>query len=704
MRIFIGHMAPDGEENNLKVSIAASHFSNNLLKGGFFDRAYSILPPFVKGRRSKSELQSEHFSTTYSLLRRLPGRLTLIAPVWEQIRLFFSIPRRSHVWLYNVTMLNYILVRLLEWFKPSVRVYPIVLDFTPGQPHGESILKMINRCAGRISLTNYEGISKRNFACLPGVVPPASGIIQEKKPEARRVFLLSGQLSDNIAMLPTVIKAFRRVPEAELHITGKVSDTDGIKDMIGDAGNIIYHGMISNEEYSRLLNETIMFQLSTRNPSYPENMCNFPSKIIEALLNNLAVVSTIHYPQIEGIKYFHVGSTEDGIVEGLRQILSMPDSELKNYLNQADKVRHRFSTSVWNETMTSIERPYDMVYLSNTPSFYKINLCEALTAKGKKVLLVLYGYGSEAVNRTLNNTAHNGSTTSTDYEFLHDGDSNKRNEAGVFMKLISLMRHIDTRKCFYSGWLSSEYNIYSFLSPKAKNVMICESSIYETSMTGVKGRIKRAIINRMSAILPSGIPHEEIFKRIGFKGVMHNTGSVGIFHKPGHGTFTAHTPLRFIYVGRLVDVKNLDVLIRTFNRNGLPLTIVGDGEKAQELKALAHDNIRFTGFIDNDKLGNVYQEHDVFILPSKSETWGLVVEEAIYWGLPVIVSDRVGANIDMVKNLGTGEIFEHRSTESLQNAIDRIKVNYPVYKKAVENVDFDERDRQQVDAYLKILS
>lgn len=343
---------------------------------------------------------------------------------------------------------------------------------------------------------------------------------------------------------------------------------------------------------------------------------------------------------------------------------------------------------------------YDFVYLTNTPSFYKLNLCNEICRKGHSVLIVLYGYGSEAVNTSLNK---DNSEYLFDFYFLHDGDANKRSKWQTFIRLVKLMGRVSASRVLYSGWLAPEYNMYSFISPKRKNAVISESTVYDISMTGLKGLIKRAIIGRMSAALPSGKPHIEFFRSVGFKGQIEATGSVGIFHKAARQPKAQHYPLRYIYVGRLIDVKNVGMLIDEFNATGRPLTIVGKGELESELKAKARPNISFTGFIDNDILGEVYQAHDVFILPSYYEAWGLVVEEALYWGLPVIVSDRVGSAKDMVEELGTGLTFKSKDAESLHSAILKMEENYNTYQNAAASIDWQQRERRQVDAYLKLL-
>lgn len=207
----------------------------------------------------------------------------------------------------------------------------------------------------------------------------------------------------------------------------------------------------------------------------------------------------------------------------------------------------------------------------------------------------------------------------------------------------------------------------------------------------------------MGAALPSGKPHKELFTSIDFQGRINMTGSVGIFNKGPRKLAIKNSKLKYIYVGRLIDVKNVTLLIELFNQNSKSLTIVGQGILETKLKSMANSNIQFMGFIENNCLGKIYSEHDVFILPSKYEPWGLVVEEAIYWGLPVIVSNRVGSAIDMVKDLGTGCIFQSEDIDSLRLAVEDIESNYETYKKAVMKVNWDKRDKQQIEAYTSLL-
>ena len=343
---------------------------------------------------------------------------------------------------------------------------------------------------------------------------------------------------------------------------------------------------------------------------------------------------------------------------------------------------------------------YDFIFLTNTPSFYKINLCNQI-AQTHTLLLILYGYGEEAVNTPLESNEH----YKFDYIFLHEGDSNKRNKMKTFIRLIQILSKIEYKKILFSGWFVPEYNLYSFISPKNKNCVICESSSRESHFTGLKGWIKKRIINRMSCALPSGELQREIFDNINFNGQISKTGGVGIFNKLTYypSERIINTEKKYLYVGRLIDCKNLYFLINEFNKSGKSLTIVGDGVLANELKSIAKPNINFTGFLPNEKLKEIYLTHDVFILPSITEPWGLVVDEALYFGLPVIVSNQVGSSIDMVSNLNTGVIFNFDNPDSFQNAIHNIELDYQKYRTNVSKIDFNQRDIKQVEAYTSLI-
>lgn len=347
MRIFVTHIAPPDKVQKLGISIAATNFSYNLIRGGIFDKIYSVLPSFVKNIDSKS-VSDKTIMIPVSWLRRTP--LSTLGAIFEQLKIFLSIPKNSNVWFYNLSALNAVIIKLLKKFKPSVKIFVIVLDYTPGELKSEKWLPLINGCDGRILLSNSRIFNKYNSYCLPGVVP----LNNPKWPVIEKIsmdFLISGQLSEQISLLSKLLKVFSKIPKARLHITGNLNKE--IQYFISKSSNIVYHGNLNYDEFLTVMH-SCPFLLSTRDPEMPENNCNFPSKIIEGLLHNRIIISTIDYPQLKDIRYLKVEAEQ--LSNDINQIIKMSDSELCPFANQANSVRTLFNTDVWNNTMTLIEK------------------------------------------------------------------------------------------------------------------------------------------------------------------------------------------------------------------------------------------------------------------------------------------------------------------------------------------------------------
>ena len=107
-----------------------------------------------------------------------------------------------------------------------------------------------------------------------------------------------------------------------------------------------------------------------------------------------------------------------------------------------------------------------------------------------------------------------------------------------------------------------------------------------------------------------------------------------------------------IQVSRLIPVKAIEVTIEavarasTMTDRQLVLVLVGDGPERQALELRARKagiDARFLGFLEGDDLVDAYAVGDVSVLLSRRETWGVVINEAMAAGLPIIATDRVGA-------------------------------------------------------------
>ncbi len=131
----------------------------------------------------------------------------------------------------------------------------------------------------------------------------------------------------------------------------------------------------------------------------------------------------------------------------------------------------------------------------------------------------------------------------------------------------------------------------------------------------------------------------------------------------------------FLIVSRLVPYKRIDLAIKTFNKLGLSLKIVGTGSELAKLKAMAKGNIEFLGNLTDGELVSYYSECRALIFPGV-EDFGLTILEAQSFGKPVIAFRGGGAQetiIDPSTGSGsaTGIFFDKQTVESLETAIEQ---------------------------------
>lgn len=130
-----------------------------------------------------------------------------------------------------------------------------------------------------------------------------------------------------------------------------------------------------------------------------------------------------------------------------------------------------------------------------------------------------------------------------------------------------------------------------------------------------------------------------------------------------------------LFAGRLIPKKRPGLLLRAFRQLGRPdarLVIVGDGPLRGELEQTARDfglegSVLFPGFVQPPAMPEWYAAADLFVLPS-SETWGVVVIEALASNLPVVVSDEVGCHPDVVTE-AVGTVVPARDEAALAGAL-----------------------------------
>ncbi|MGK4792949.1 glycosyltransferase [Elizabethkingia anophelis] len=347
---------------------------------------------------------------------------------------------------------------------------------------------------------------------------------------------------------------------------------------------------------------------------------------------------------------------------------------------------------------------YDLTILNNCPSFYKINLYNEISLK-KKIFVIFLGYSEHVViddefDKHIN----------FDYIVLNKFQLEKRSFFTTFFKILQILKKVRSKKIIYGGYIEKEFLLLSFINRKSKNILQSESA-GESVVTGWKRYIKKILLSRYDKAIVSGKRHQKVLTDLNFKGNIFISKGVGILRKERNNERLSKTEiinnnsgLRFLFVGRIIKLKNVDLLIDVFNELGLSLTIVGDGIERKELESKSKSNIIFKGYCSNEEIHKYYKDADVFILPSYSEAWGLVVEEALYYNCALLLSEDVGSLSELLLDPKTGISFNPHSKESLKKSIMKVIENYNYYKANAIEFDIDNKDREQIQSYLNLLN
>ena len=135
----------------------------------------------------------------------------------------------------------------------------------------------------------------------------------------------------------------------------------------------------------------------------------------------------------------------------------------------------------------------------------------------------------------------------------------------------------------------------------------------------------------------------------------------------------------FLFAGRLVREKGVFELLSAYAkldesmRQQVGLVFVGDGASRQQLQrqaaSISPGVIRFAGFAQREQLAIYYALAEVLVLPTYADTWGLVVNEAMACGLPVILSRAAGCAAELLKENWNGLLVPPRDVSSLELAM-----------------------------------
>lgn len=132
-----------------------------------------------------------------------------------------------------------------------------------------------------------------------------------------------------------------------------------------------------------------------------------------------------------------------------------------------------------------------------------------------------------------------------------------------------------------------------------------------------------------------------------------------------------------LFVGQIIDRKGVDVLLKAAAQipKEIGIYVVGGMPREHDVEFIKKHqltNVHFVGFKKKEQLAQYYCAADMMVFPTREDIWGLVVNEALSYGLPVITTDRCIAGLEMVDDGKTGIIIKSDDDQGLANAIKEV--------------------------------
>ncbi|MDZ4385552.1 MAG: glycosyltransferase, partial [Candidatus Moranbacteria bacterium] len=138
----------------------------------------------------------------------------------------------------------------------------------------------------------------------------------------------------------------------------------------------------------------------------------------------------------------------------------------------------------------------------------------------------------------------------------------------------------------------------------------------------------------------------------------------------------------FLVVSRLSPYKKVDAVVEAFNRSGLPLIVIGEGQQEGYLRSIAKENVKIMGYRSDKETAEYYASARAFVFAGVDD-FGIAPVEAMAYGVPVLAIRRGGIK-EVVIEGKTGEFFDDANPELIADGVRRLVENEKNYdKKAI---------------------
>lgn len=325
-----------------------------------------------------------------------------------------------------------------------------------------------------------------------------------------------------------------------------------------------------------------------------------------------------------------------------------------------------------------------ILFLTNIPAPYTIAFFNDL---GNKINLTVLFERKNATDR--DKSWGKFGNVSFDYKFL----KGKRIRQDSIISL-DVIKYIKKRKydLIIVGNYASPTGILAILYMKIRHIRyaIHADGGLISDDSDLKYKIKRFLINGADVCFSSGSLTSKYFRYYGarkgtvaeypFTSIRSSQISEYFSHDRNKNYLGFEEKNLIVSVGQIIPRKGFDILIKSMSmiRNEAYLIIIG-GEATEDLKNLITElklsNIKFIPFLPFDNVLEYISAADIFVLTTREDIWGLVINEALAMGTPIVSTDRCVAAVDLVEEGVNGFIVHSEDEKAAADRLDLLLSN-----------------------------
>lgn len=276
------------------------------------------------------------------------------------------------------------------------------------------------------------------------------------------------------------------------------------------------------------------------------------------------------------------------------------------------------------------------------------------------------------------------------YEVLNKEHMEDWNSLDLFKELVRQVKDIKPDLVILPG-INNLALILLTIYCRFRNIKMfnaIDSTEYDKDRKLVKRLFKKILFKAYSGVYCYGSPHKRYLESLGVDGSnihVRIQASPKIFNVEPESF--ANKSIDFLFVGRISNEKNLEFALNAFSKlkRESNFYLIGEGPDKKYLEnKFKSENIVFCGYKPLEELSYFYSKTKFFILPSRSETWGLVVNEAMMHRIPVLVSKHCGCSEDLID--GNGFVFNPYKEEELVKLFEKcLEIRQSDYLKMSNN-------------------